>query len=703
MGLDVGKVVGTLELQDKWNTTLEKAAASTNTFATTATAALTRASASTDQLARTTLTMSGRLAVAQASARSISGEINTLAAAIVTSGGATAEESRRLNDLTNQLRRVEGASAGFRAALDGIATRGTDVANVGKALHQSFGQFDSVLASVGVNLGTPVKGLGELASAATSTTTELGLLGVAGIAVGTGIAAWKIGRAAAEFFDLDRTIGDATAKLLGWGDVAAETAAAQADVLAKATRDWGVSVTDVGAAMLLNAETARRHADAIGTSQERLDAWHATIDKIATDGKFLELVDDLKAGVIPLEQLAKKYATNNGELVATVDQIAAVRDAIRGYIADTKKLDDAITEDTRIHQENWRKLQDAQDQLDQRRRAREQQTQSALDDLADAGDGFRKVLDDVDGSVVEAVKHYLQLNVSHQSLQTAYELSARQVNAIERAMKAEETQTNATAAATFELARATENRAEIEARAQDKLKAKLEEEARAREANVKAIQKEREEMDKRRMAGGSFDVTSANLAQTVEQMTAGGRGAGNGMAAEALAKQGYSLAEIMDIFAHPGRTLPPPRGPRIPGFKRGVRNFRGGPAVVGEDGAEVVDLPPGSDVLDAADSRALWDRLNEQQAALWRAGKDQTAEYLALVERMQALTPAGFGEIPTGSGAVPASRRGAGAVVIHNHIDARGALFPDRQSLRQLGELLDRSIVSLGRDRGERF
>ena len=40
----------------------------------------------------------------------------------------------------------------------------------------------------------------------------------------------------------------------------------------------------------------------------------------------------------------------------------------------------------------------------------------------------------------------------------------------------------------------------------------------------------------------------------------------------------------------------PPRR-RIPGFAKGVTNFSGGLAIVGEQGPELVDLPPGSDVI----------------------------------------------------------------------------------------------------------
>jgi phage-related protein len=45
--------------------------------------------------------------------------------------------------------------------------------------------------------------------------------------------------------------------------------------------------------------------------------------------------------------------------------------------------------------------------------------------------------------------------------------------------------------------------------------------------------------------------------------------------------------------------------PDIPEFARGVRNFRGGMAVVGERGPEIVNLPRGSDVLTNRESSTL--------------------------------------------------------------------------------------------------
>jgi hypothetical protein len=73
----------------------------------------------------------------------------------------------------------------------------------------------------------------------------------------------------------------------------------------------------------------------------------------------------------------------------------------------------------------------------------------------------------------------------------------------------------------------------------------------------------------------------------------------------ALLKQGFSLQNAVDILYAQARGVAidlskwpeEARGPRVPGFKYGVENYKGGTAVVGEDGPELVELPPGSRVI----------------------------------------------------------------------------------------------------------
>jgi hypothetical protein len=132
------------------------------------------------------------------------------------------------------LRSLEASSVKVEAQLvrmTGASTRG---AGASQQWTGQLRQFDGVLASMGINIGTEIRGLEDMASASGKTAAQLGGVATAGLAFGAAIGGWKIGRLVADFFDLDKAIGNTTAKLLGWGDVSAEVLGAQQDTKNKA-------------------------------------------------------------------------------------------------------------------------------------------------------------------------------------------------------------------------------------------------------------------------------------------------------------------------------------------------------------------------------------------------------------------------------------------------------------------------------------
>jgi hypothetical protein len=104
------------------------------------------------------------------------------------------------------------------------------------------------------------------------------------------------------------------------------------------------------------------------------------------------------------------------------------------------------------------------------------------------------------------------------------------------------------------------------------------------------------EASKKLTSAGQFDVTKDNFAKTIHDIitdygynpTGIGSKIDPNFAGE-LAKQGYSLQEILNYF-NTGTLSPTPAGPRIPGFAEG------GIVMVGERGPEAVRLPSGSQV-----------------------------------------------------------------------------------------------------------
>jgi hypothetical protein len=132
------------------------------------------------------------------------------------------------------------------------------------------------------------------------------------------------------------------------------------------------------------------------------------------------------------------------------------------------------------------------------------------------------------------------------------------------------------------------------------------------------------EYENRQHMGGSFNVSSQNLEQTLAGMGL------NISAAENLAHQGYSLSEIVQILNSHGGSVPPPSGPRIPGFREGGYGDFGDGTLVTLHGKEHITTDE------------EWDRLNEKQAELWlAAGKQMTDEQLKIIDRMTEIAPEG--------------------------------------------------------------
>lgn len=180
------------------------------------------------------------------------------------------------------------------------------------AAHAATAATDTLAAATKMQGGfTGVRGtLNDLATGAGLTVAELGAMDAALLVAGTAFAGWKIGRAISDFFDLDKVIGDATAKLLGWGDVAAEAAGAKADMLARASAKVGYEVKDVTTAMQINATVMTYWRSGSEASADAFSKVQAKLEEVRSRGDIPALTADIQSHNFSLKELATFYHTS---------------------------------------------------------------------------------------------------------------------------------------------------------------------------------------------------------------------------------------------------------------------------------------------------------------------------------------------------------------------------------------------------------
>jgi hypothetical protein len=268
---------------------------------------------------------------------------------------------------TVALDRLDGSSARVGVAIQRFGGAADQAAPHVTTLHGSLRQFDGVLTSMGLHIGPEVRALGELGDAAGSSALGLGGLTTAGFAFGAAIGGWKLGRAIAELGDFDRIIGDATAKLFGLGNAAAEAAGARMDILARASANAGREITEMSEAIFINERALQKLRDASAAAAksvtELAEAEHARNVDNATNVAN-EINNAAKLNTLE-EEIAARQVQRNKDYLAGLDaknaKADAAADALRRMGEAGKKAEEdagAATQDTNKDLERQKALVD---------------------------------------------------------------------------------------------------------------------------------------------------------------------------------------------------------------------------------------------------------------------------------------------------------------------------------------------------------
>jgi hypothetical protein len=250
--------------------------------------------------------------------------------ALTPKGGA----SSALDALTGALGNVGTAAAGTTTTLgqlaianDAIAASSTIVVTTAEMEAAGFLTMQSSLAALGAEIATA---------------------GGAVEVLGAAFIGWKIGRAVSDFFDLDKAIGNATASLLGLGNVAAETAAAKVDTLSKASKEAGYQITNMSEAVAvltdknLERMKAAMQATAAAASDKAFYDWEKAIEQLTQAGLIPSLTKDLDSQAFSLKTLAERYGTSTEALAEyqreLTKQRAAEKDADREHADFLKEV-----------------------------------------------------------------------------------------------------------------------------------------------------------------------------------------------------------------------------------------------------------------------------------------------------------------------------------------------------------------------------
>lgn len=206
-------------------------------------------------------------------------------------------------------------------------------------LSDSYRQFDGVLQGAGIHIGPQVKAIEDIAGAAGKSIGQIGALGTAGLALGTGMAAWGITRAAMEFLGLDKNVESAWRSLLHYGDVAEQVAGAKQDTINRAIALGAKATISYKEAIEFIPHAQKQAAEASINWTEKLATAHREVRNL-TEAQIKEIEIAQQAGATT-EQITAKYHVSAEGLKILADRQRDAAAATREHETAQRALDKA--------------------------------------------------------------------------------------------------------------------------------------------------------------------------------------------------------------------------------------------------------------------------------------------------------------------------------------------------------------------------
>ncbi len=197
--------------------------------------------------------------------------------------------------------------------------------------------------------GSSAQRLGALGGASGSAAVNLGRLQQAALVAGAAFAGWQIGRWIAQTFDLDTKIANLTARVLGFGDAAAQAAGAKQDT--------------INLAIAKGAAATISYSEAIQFNRDKQAAWAMQYDKsIAAQKAGIEAKVrlgelDVEEGKRLQDSLAneERRQTQAKARIDLATQIAGAEKQIRDEIQSTGQTVPELTKSLAQNEDAFKK------------------------------------------------------------------------------------------------------------------------------------------------------------------------------------------------------------------------------------------------------------------------------------------------------------------------------------------------------------